>query len=58
MSPIFLFGVVNIGSNTAFHCFILQWRLIYSIKYVVYDKATICIHVFIGENIILNKKNI
>ena len=35
MSHNFLFGGVKIGSNTAFHCFVLQWKLIYSIKYVV-----------------------
>ena len=35
MSHIFLFGGVKIGSNTAFHCFVLQRKLIYSIKYVV-----------------------
>ena len=36
MSHIFRFGGVKIGSNTAFHCFVLQ-RKFYSIKYVVYD---------------------
>ena len=29
MSHIFLFGVVKIGSNTAFHCFVLQRKLIF-----------------------------
>ena len=33
----FLFSGVKIGSNTAFHCFVLQRKLIYSIKYVVYE---------------------
>ena len=28
----FLFGGVKIGSNTAFHCFVLQRNLIYSIR--------------------------
>ena len=51
MSHIFLFVGVKIGSHTAFHCFVLQRKLIYSIKYVVYE----CIHEFIGENTILNK---
>ena len=37
MSHIFLFGGVKIGSNTAFHCFVLQRKLIYSIKYVVHE---------------------
>ena len=37
MSHIFLFGGVKIGSNTALHCFVLQRKSIYSIKYVVYD---------------------
>ena len=37
MSHIFLFGEVKIGSNTAFHCSALQRKLIYSIKYVVYE---------------------
>ena len=37
MSHIYLFGGVKIGSNTAFHCFVLQRKLIYSIKDVVYD---------------------
>ena len=55
MSHIFLFGGVKIGSNTAFLCFILQRKLIYSIKYVVYEIRR---HVFISENTILNKKNI
>ena len=36
MSRIFLFVGVIIGSNTALHCFVLQRKLIYSIKYVVY----------------------
>ena len=35
MSHNFLFGGVEIGSNTTFHCFVLQRKLIYSIKYVV-----------------------
>ena len=35
MSHIFLFGGVKIGSNIAFHCFVMQRKLIYSIKYVV-----------------------
>ena len=55
MSHIFLFGGVKIGSNTAFHCFVLWRKLIYSIKYVVYDIKR---QVFIGESTILNKKNI
>ena len=54
MSHIFWFGEVKIGSNTAFHCLVLQRKFIYSIKYVVYDIRR---HVFIGENTILNKKN-
>ena len=33
MSHNFLFGEVKIGSNTAFHCFVLQRKLIY----VVYE---------------------
>ena len=37
MSHIFLFGGVKIGSNTAFLCFVLQRKLIYSIKDVVYE---------------------
>ena len=37
MSHIFLFGGFKIGSNTAFHCFVLLRKLIYSIKFVVYD---------------------
>ena len=37
MSHIFLFGGVKIGSNTALHCCVLQRKLIYSIKYVVYE---------------------
>ena len=37
MSHNFLFGGVKIGSNAAFHCFVLQRKLIYSIKYVVYE---------------------
>ena len=37
MSHIYLFDGVKIGSNTAFHCFVLQRKLIYSIKDVVYD---------------------
>ena len=55
MSHNFLFGGVKIGSNTAFHCFVLQKKLIYSIKYVVYEIRR---HVFISENAILNKKKI
>ena len=35
MSHNFLFGGVKIGSNAAFHYFVLQSKLIYSIKYVV-----------------------
>ena len=54
MSHIFLFGG-KIGSNTALHCFVLQRKLIYSINTC---KDTKCIHVLIGENTILNKKNI
>ena len=59
MSQIFLFGGVKIGSNTALHCFVLQWKLINSIKYVVYEirRQNVFI-VRIGENTILNKKNI
>ena len=41
MSHIFLFGGVKIGSNTAFNCFVLQSKLIYSIKYVVYKAKTL-----------------
>ena len=37
MSHTFLFGGIKIGSNTAFHCFVLQRKLVYSIKYVVYE---------------------
>ena len=37
MSHIFLFGGVKIGSNTEFHCIVLQRKLIYSIKFVVYE---------------------
>ena len=44
MSHNFLFGVVKIGSNTAFHCFVLQRKLIYSIKYVVYEVRRSCIY--------------
>ena len=55
MSHIFLFGGVKIGSNTAFRCFVLQRKVIYSIKYEVYHIRR---HVFLGENTILNKKNI
>ena len=46
---------LKIGSNTALHCFVLQRKLIYSIKYVVYEIRR---HNFISENTILNKKNI
>ena len=37
MSHVFLFGGVKIGSSTAFHCFVLQRKLIHSIKDVVYE---------------------
>ena len=40
MSHIFLFGGVKIGSNTAFHCFVLQRKLIYSIKYVLEKRSS------------------
>ena len=36
MSHNFLFGGVKIGPNTAFHCFVSQRKLIYSIN-VVYE---------------------
>ena len=47
MSHNFLFGGVKIGSNTAFHCFVLQRKLIYSIN-VVYEvrKHNNYMHVF------------
>ena len=53
MSHIFLFGGDKIGSNTAFHCFVLQRKLIYSIKYVVYEIRRQNVFIYI-----LNKKNI
>ena len=43
------------------HCFVLQRKLNYSIKYVVHEirrQFAKCIHVFIRKNTILNKKNI
>ena len=55
MSHNFLFGGVKIGSNTAFHCFVLQRKLIYSIKYVVYEIKR---QNLLSENAILNKKKI
>ena len=55
MSHNFLFGGVKIGSNTAFHCFVLQRKLVYSIKDVVYEIKR---QLFISENAILNKKKI
>ena len=37
MNHNFLFVGVKTGSNTAFHCFVLQRKLVDSIKYVVYE---------------------
>ena len=37
MSHILFFGGVKIGSNRPFHCFVLQRKLIYTLKYVVYE---------------------
>ena len=57
MSHIFLFVGIKIGSNTAFHCFVLQRKLIYSIKYAVYEIRRQNVFMYIiGENTILNKK--
>ena len=59
MSHNFLFGgVKKIGSNTAFHSFVLQRKLIYSIKYVVYEIKRQNYSLYISENAILNKKKI
>ena len=44
MSHIFLFGGFKIGSNITFNCFVLLRKLIYSIKYVVYDIRYSCIY--------------
>ena len=51
---------VKIGSNTALHCFVLQKKLSYSIKYVVYEirRQNRFMYVFTSENTILNNKNI
>ena len=54
MSHIFLFGGVKIGSNTAFYCFVLQRKLIYSIKHVVYEIRRQNVFMY-SENTILNK---
>ena len=46
------FGRVKIGSNTALHCFVLQRKLSYSIKYVVYEKKETNIFMYLQAKIL------